>query len=199
MTAGHGAPCRARGLTLLELLVAVAVFAALAALAFGGLTRVTGQARLLTRGAEAVDRTVMALAVVERDLEQAVARPARDALGTPRPPLEAHADGRWALTRAGGLLGTGPVRVDYVLEGERLVRRVWPVVDPVQGTRPAETVLLEGVRALSLRWLDRDGVWRPAWPRPDARAAALPRAAELRLELAGWGEIRRVIVMSGEG
>ncbi len=190
---------RSGGFTLLELLVAVAVFALLAALAYGGLARVSGQARVLAERARGIERTVMALAVLERDLAQALARPGRDALGGRRPALEAHADGRWILTRAGGALGEGPVRVGYGLEGGRLMRRVWPVPDPVQGTRALETALLDGVRALEVRWLDRDGKWLAAWPPPQSRAGRLPRAAELRLDLAGWGRIRRVVVMGGEG
>ncbi len=204
------------GFTLLELVVALAVFAVLATLAYGGLRQVL-QAR---ERLEAVDRELaavqLAFAALERDLLQAVARPVRDGLGDELPAFVGRGDAGEGpvleLTRAGrpnplGLRRSHLERVAYALQGERLERWSWEALDRPPGALPYREVLLEGVRSLRLRFLGPPGSgpagdgWQPDWP-PASLAAggqgespSLPRAVELELELEGWGALRRLLAV----
>ena len=80
---------RNRGFTLLELLVALAIFAVLSALAYGGLKSMLDAKNQVAAEAEKLARLQTALAMIERDLEQATARPIRDQFGERQPAMTA--------------------------------------------------------------------------------------------------------------
>ena len=200
----------ARGFTLLELLVALAVFAILATAAYGGLRNV-----LVTRAA--VETQSQRLAAVQlafhrlgQDLEQAAPRGVRDEYGEPQAALlgDELADERLILTRAGwdnplGQPRASLQRVAYRLRDGQLWRLHWPVLDRGSPIEPRETMLLDQVRELRLRFVDHNASWRNGWPPPAADAStprdldALPRAVEISLTLEDWGEITRLLLLPG--
>jgi len=200
----------ARGFTLLELLVALAVFSIMAIAAYSGLRNV-----LYTRAAvEEQNRRLAAvqLAVyrLEQDIEQTVPRGIRDEYGEPQAALigDALADDRLTLTRAGwdnplGQPRAALQRIAYRLRDGRLWRLHWPVLDRGGLIEPRETLLLDRVREFKARFLDQDD-WRDDWPplpvsgdenKPDPDR--LPRALEISLTLEDWGEITRLLPLPG--
>jgi general secretion pathway protein J len=199
----------ARGFTLLELLVALAVFSIMAIAAYGGLRNV-----LYTRAAvEEQNRRLAAvqLAVyrLEQDIEQTAPRGIRDEYGEPQAALlgGALADDRLILTRAGwdnplGLPRAALQRVAYRLRDGRLWRLHWPVLDRGGLLEPRETLLLDRVREFKARFLDQDD-WRDDWPPPPGADEnppdpdRLPRAVEINLTLEDWGEITRLLPLPG--
>jgi general secretion pathway protein J len=96
-----------------------------------------------------------------------------------------------------GYLRSNLQRVAYLMDGERLVRRSWRVLDRSQDTLPDEQVLIEGVRGFVLRYLDQQNNWQERWP-PSAQAAASaanvqgqwPRAVEVQLSLDDLGVLK---------
>jgi len=203
----------ARGFTLLELLVALAVFAIMAIAAYGGLRNV-----LFTRAAvEEQNRRLAAvqLAVyrMEQDVEQTLARGIRDEYGDPQPALQggALASDALTLTRAGwdNPLGQSRAtlqRVAYRLREGRLWRLHWQVLDRGGLIEPRETLLLDRVQELKVRFLDADDAWQDDWPPPAASddgeterrdSVVLPRAVEVSLMLEDWGEITRLFPLAG--
>ena len=189
-----------RGFTLLELLIALAVFAILSVMAYRGLAAV-GEARARVEAqAEALAALQLALGLLERDLEQAVGRPVRDAYGETAPAFEGSALGPqlMALTRAGWRNPAGAPRSDlqrvaYRYRDETLIRAHWRVLDQAQDSAALERPLLAGVNAVDLRFLDQRLQWQSAWP-PEAGGdpARLPRAVEITLDVDGIGEVRRL-------
>ena len=91
---------RACGFSLVELLVAVAVFATMAALAYGGLDSVVRTRAELGRQQEQFEAIMRSIALLERDLRQAVPRPVRGNYGEPLPAF-AGAPDRLEITRLG--------------------------------------------------------------------------------------------------
>jgi len=192
------------GFTLLELLVAMAIFAISAWLAYGGLRQVLSGRDLLLPQLAAQTAQWRALGLLTADLDNLAPRPIRDALGSPRPALESGGASisLLELTRrdpARALLSGQPelARIGYRLEDGRLVREVWPVLDRVQGTVPAQQVLLEQVQSLSLQFLDaRQGSqWNRFWPPQDGgdQLTRLPRGLIFTLRFADGRELRRVL------
>ena len=199
-----------RGFTLLELLVALAVFAILATAAYGGLRTV-----LFTR--VAVETQSQRLAAVQlafhrlgQDIEQAAPRGIRDEYGEPQAALlgDELADERLILTRAGWANPLGQPRaslqrVAYRLRDGQLWRLHWPVLDRGGLVEPRETPVLDQVRELRIRFLDQNASWRNDWPPPASDDSsqrdldALPRAVEISVTLEDWGEITRLLLLPG--
>ncbi len=202
----------ARGFTLLELLVALAVFAIMASAAYSGLRNV-----LFTRAAiEADNRQLatlqLALFRLAQDIEQSVPRASRDEYGEVQPALSGGALARETLqlTRAGwdnplGQPRASLQRIAYRLNEGKLWRLHWLVLDVGGPGEPQATLLLDQVRTFKVRFLGQDTEeWREDWPPPvsgDAptpgAADRLPRAVEIRLNLENWGEITRLLLLPG--
>lgn len=197
---------RADGFTLIELLVAIAVFSILALVAYGGL-----QSLLL--GRDDVEREMQQLAELQmvflnlqRDLEQTVNRPLRSAYGEELAAFAVSAEAGRAqieLTRAGwrnpmSRARSHLLRVAYELQGGRLQRSYWNVLDRAQDSKPVSRVLMANIRAMTLRFLAADDEWHDDWAGPvEADEATLPRAIEVTLEIDNWGEVRRVFSLTG--
>lgn len=195
---------RAPGFTLVEVLVAVVVFAALAALAWGGLGAVLRSREALSAAQDDFARTVRAVSQFERDLRAAVARPVRGNYGEPLPALQGESD-HVEFTRQGfanpqAEPRSNLERVVYALDAKKLQRGRYAVLDRAPGTAPTRTTLREGLRSVRLRYLDADGRWLDRWPPPQSpQLDALPRAVEFRFELDSLGEISRLVELAGDG
>jgi general secretion pathway protein J len=193
-----------RGFTLLELLVALAVFAVMSVMAFGGLRAVLNASESTQASASRLAAVQQAFVVIGRDAEQAQRRPVRDEYGDVQPALRVGsvADRRlFELSRAGWSNPAGHARstlqrVAYRHEDGTLYRLYWPVLDRAQDSAVQERVLLTGVNAVQVRVLDPDGQWQTDWP-PVNGSDAAPRALEMVLELEDWGEVRRLFLIPG--
>ncbi|HRD49717.1 MAG: type II secretion system minor pseudopilin GspJ [Candidatus Competibacter sp.] len=198
-----------RGFTLLELLVALAVFSIMSIAAYSGLRNVLFTRAAVEAQSQRLAAVQLAVYRLEQDIEQAMPRSIRDEYGDPQAALlgDELSDDRLALTRAGwdnplGQPRANVQRVAYRLREGRLWRLHWPVLDRGGRIEPRETLLLDQVRAFKVRFLDRDE-WRNDWP-PPANAETdpkipdpMPRAVEISLTLEDWGEITRLLPLPG--
>jgi len=193
----------ARGFTLIEVLVAVAIFAAMAVLAWGGLDAIVRAREKLGAAQEDFSRTQRAVATLERDLRAAAARPVRGNYGEPLPALRGD-DAHLEFTHLGfahprSEQRSSLERVTYELDGKKLQRGRFAVLDRAADSAPAISSLREGVKSFRLRYLDSRGRWLEAWPaRDETRIDALPRAVEFRLDIQGLGEVRRVVELPAQ-
>lgn len=188
------------GFTLVELLVALAIFA-LISVAGVMLLRSGSDTQLAVKGRlEDLSRTNRLYNAIEGDLAQAIARPVRDQSGQPVPAFTENDAGTpgalFGFVRAGWsnfdeAPRAGLQRVAYVLEDGALKRLGWPMLD---GAAPADAAtLVENVSAAQLQYRDERGEWRSDWTATDANA--LPRAVELRLTLEGKPEQRMLFLV----
>lgn len=192
-----------RGFTLLELLVALSIFAAIGVMAYSGLANVMRQQYQTEAYADRMQDLQLTYRVLKRDFEQFVDRSIRNEFGDVSPALLAGGDYAGVeFTRAGypnpaGYLRSHLQRVAWLMDDDRLVRRSWRVLDRSQDTRPDGQVLIEGVRAFNLRYLDESGNWHQTWP-PSATASASaataatkwPLAIEVQLSLDDLGVLK---------
>lgn len=190
---------RSAGFTLLELLVALAIFALLGAMAFGGLNSVLRSADDTRETSEALGRMQLAFSIMQRDFLQLVDRPVRDAYGTEQPAIAVGEDGETLLrfTRLGqrnpaGLPRSSLQRVRYRLDEGALIREWWSRVDRGDEVPTGRRQILGSVETIELRFLDEKGQWQRQWPplnQPEK--TGLPAALEWRL-MTDIGEVRRL-------
>lgn len=188
---------RERGFTLVELMVTLLIFGMLAAAGVGLLRfSVDAQAATKTRlNAMASERRIESL--IASDTAQAVPRVTRNEAGDPVQAFEGGPNG-FTLVRA----GVDPLdessrpslqKVGYRLEGGRLVRQVWPMLD---GAHPAApSIIAERVAAVTWRYRAKDG-WRALWD--PLRADLLPRAIEMVVQPV-QGPVMRYVFLVGAG
>lgn len=164
------------GVTLVEVLVALVLFALIGMAGFSVLDQVM-RVQERTEGRLArLSEMQRAMHVVKLDLMQASV----GSLG--------QIDGMLSFRRGSGM---GDISVRYALEDDTLVRSVAGGV----GAARVRQRLLSGVSAIRWSFLDADGAWVQVWPPEAAPAPADPVAVALDLELVGAdlsGGLRRV-------
>jgi general secretion pathway protein J len=194
----------ARGFSLVELLVAVAVLAVLASVSFRGLNSVLDAETGVAAETRRWNEFAIVTSHLGRDLSLAVARPVRDGSGGDRPALSvrpgsgaagADAGAQLALTRLGDTEGAGATgelrRVAWRLRAGTLEYLAWPAVDAATGALPAVSTVLENVADFQVRALGDDGLWYGVWP-ARGRGEGLPRAVEIQFLLAGGARVSRL-------
>ena len=187
------------GFTLIEMLIALAIFgmltaAGVALLSLTVRTQETSE-RLLGEVGE-IRRTG---ALLTADFARAVPRLRRDRDGRPQPAFTGAAEGeplQLALVRTGwegdeSGSHSSLQRVEYRLREGLFERLSYSQVD---GAGEAVAVpLLDGVRRLRLRYRDSDGAWRPRWDPTDP--TELPRAIELISDTERHGIVRQLFLV----
>lgn len=193
-----------RGFTLVEVLVALAIFALMAVFAYRGLDAVMRTREHLTEDNRRWRDLALTLQQIGLDLDMAVDRPVRDAADLVQPALlgdpEAFGehDALLSVSRMGDAWYQGVAadvqRHGYRLRQGRIEQLLWPVLDRAPRTEPEVEVLLDGVRRFELRYLDASGHWQPRWPMPGERAG-LPAALEVLIELDEGSTVTRVFAL----
>jgi general secretion pathway protein J len=195
------AASRSTGFTLIEVLLALAIFGVISVLAYRATAALTdGEARL---SAEAQRwRNLEALFTrFEADIRQSVPRDSRAGARTEPAwlALQADAAGNAALvfSRAGAEFADEPgiagQRIGYRLRDHAVEIAYWPQLDNAADRQPTVYTLADGITAFRIAYLSRAGTWRDRWPLQGE--AALPRAVRVDMKLDSGEEIERWFVL----
>ena len=196
---------REAGLTLIEILVAMAVFAVLSAVAYGTLSQIITSSEVLSSRMDRIQAIQRTMRVISQDFLQLAPRPIRGELG----------DGFGAALRADFQSGytieltrggwSNPMtlprgtqqRAAYRLEDDLLVRYHWPVLDRTVSNIANATNLLDDVDSIAFLFLQDNGDWTEQWPPVGRQGPAglrlRPRAVQVVLTLPDEGELTRII------
>jgi general secretion pathway protein J len=193
------------GFTLIEVLVAVALFALVATMAYLGLSRLVAQDAVLEARAERLARLGSSLQLLEMDLLQALPRNSRDGLGGVTPGFRVQRERgltiEFTRTGTGAPMEGGVNRVRYRYERDVLSREVDPVLDgTVQPGRASAVALLGGLTDFDVEILDADGRPAPGGIWPDSGSpnpTILPRALKVKLDTVTWGLLERTLWVGG--
>lgn len=194
------------GFTLIEILVALFVFAIVSLLLTGALRTVIDAELATSKNAHRLRELQMVLLMLSRDLEQAVNRPVISAAGKELPAFQGDSRG-FSFTHA-GLAETLGVRSKtsslqrkhYFFAQENLARETWPVLDQAASTRALQRVLLNDLTTVGFQYLDGQGRFQPVWPVGNQTAmnqptSPLPVAVRIYLKFRNWGEISQLYIL----
>lgn len=198
-------PGGAPGFTLLELLVALAIFAIIAAAIYSSLAMLLATSSRLDTAGKSLRELQNTMRILGRDLEQVCNRPVRGGYDEELPPLLwPGPEERLEMTSGGR---SNPLRqprcslqrVAYRLKEGTLERLSWTVLDQAQDSTPYVQPLLSGVSGFELTFLTGPDQTTPTWPpdNPPPGTPALPRAVRVILEVEGWGRLERLFLLVG--
>jgi general secretion pathway protein J len=207
---------RARGFTLIEVMVAIFVAAIMAFIGYSTVNQAVLDRNVINARQARVTEIQRGIRVIAQDFAQLVARPARDTSGNGQlmPAIMANGTDNILVTftRAGwsnpaGLQRPAEQRVRYRFVDGSLVREHWLAVDPALNVEPKRRVLLRRVTAVEIRFLDPvTRNWRTEWPASSAVASGpvspanydimyltRPLAVEFTVVLEDWGRVVRLL------
>ncbi|MBU0655452.1 MAG: type II secretion system minor pseudopilin GspJ [Gammaproteobacteria bacterium] len=194
-----------RGFTLLELMIALAVFAVMVTLSYSSVTLLLDANRRTESRQAGLQQLQRAMLFLERDVHQVLDRRANEGYGKVSPALYVpddngalleltrggNPDMAWQL-RASGQMRSALQRVRYVLDGENLIRQSWNLVDHADSQQPVSMALLDGVKSVKFRFGNEKQEWQDGW---DEEAKVLPKTLEITLEHTDFGGIKRVFLI----
>lgn len=199
---------RQRGFTLIEIIVAMAIAAILAVMAFEAMQSALRNRDRIRVHAARLQQVQFTMRSLAQDLAQLSPRPVRQPLGTDHLPVIS--SDPFAFTRGGwtnpvGLERSTQQRVQYVVRDDKLFREYWLVLDAQLDPLPASRQLLDGVLNLKVRFMDQARQWQTIWP-PNAQSGGRrtlrdlslrPRAVEVTIELKDFGVLTRLFEVPG--
>jgi len=209
-SASSGASARIRGFTLLEVLVAVAIFVIVGVLALTGYNELSKQSERIEVSATRIRAVQSAMTHFNQDFATLEPRPVRQPMGEglfqALRAVNSGDDEIVELTRSGWSNPAGAPRptlqrVAYRLQDKKLRRDYWVSLDHTTTDDPVSVVLLDRVKSVKLRFMASNHTWQDQWPplgysAPDIMSVR-PMAIEITLELEDWGKLIRLVEVPG--
>ena len=194
---------RNKGFTLVELLVALAIFALMSGFAYRGLNEMLEARVALQKESRKWRDVALAVGRLERDLGAVLPRRVLGASGTPLAALSSALEANsgtpgLSLTRAGNALLentlSSPQRVAWRLRENTLERLSWSGADAAPREQPVAVAVLAPVSGLAFRFLDPKSLeWRTTWALPGTADETLPAAVEATITLASGERVVRLV------
>lgn len=197
-----GAPARlsaaATGFTLLEMLVALAVFAVIGVMSAQLVRQIADIGATTRQRGDELVALQRALDIMRRDIEQLAHRPVRGEMGDVREAVAVNHGGLLEFTRRGWrnpAQARRPTlqRVAYRVAPEGLERVFWPMLDRAEDSEPVAQLLLADVSDVEVNGIDAGGEEHGYWPPGDAEHELA--AIVVRISLPRYGEIERLWVV----
>lgn len=191
---------RERGFTLLELLMAVGIFALVSAMAYGGLNSVLKTSEHTRNSSEQLQTLQTGMAMLDQDFRQIIERGIRNSYGESEGALIAidGGDPLIRFTRTGWRNPTGQTRstlqrVAYRLDENALVREYWFTLDQPANAESVSVPLLENIEEVTFTFYQGKEEFRN-WPPLSVgdEDPGMPDAIKITLLTGPWGEIDRL-------
>ncbi|AVV84811.1 type II secretion system minor pseudopilin GspJ [Shewanella putrefaciens] len=190
------------GFTLLEMLIAIAIFAMIGVAANAVLSTVLTNDEVTKNFSTRLKALQQGFGAIERDLNQMVARTPRLLEGgrgttvfqTGNELLDSESEAlvfyRLGWLNPDGLLPRGSLQsVAYVVQEGRLERWYFPYPEPEFGAEPIKTVIIDNVLSVEYSFFMED-----KWERK-VEATKLPKAIAMEVDIEGLGKIQRKFLL----
>ena len=192
---------RSKGFTLIEVMIAVAIFAVIAAISYATLSQYLVVREKVSLSYDRIQALQRSLLLIERDLRYLTNRPVRDEYGDEE--LAFMIDNEFGLpgellrftTAQPDFKNLGLarlIRVVWRLEDGELYRDVWTALDRDQGVEPVSMLIMDKIDEIEIdayEWTDDLGLKKMD---RSALTGNVPYGLELNLRLDNDQSIRRL-------
>lgn len=194
---GPAEAARGAGFTLLEMVIAVAIFGLMGVMAFTGLNEMTRNGQKVGDANDRLSDLQFAVVYMVRDWTQVSPRRIRNQYGDEEHNIVIE-DDTITFTRSGwsNLLGrkrSSLQRVQYRLVDNQLRRLHWPSLDQGIGEEPVAVAMLDDVESMEIVFQNAQGQAIRNWPPDGDSSEGQPILLAIRLELSDIGEITRLL------
>lgn len=200
-----------QGFTLIEVLIALFIFALLgtmAAIAFHSILKV--HVAVAKRNKQ-IQKIELLTIMMQRDFSEIIDRSIINRDGHRLAPLLSLRPEEIEFTRA-GLVNPESLekrsqlaRVGYLLKDNKLIRLTWTALDQPPDSKPLQRVLLNHVNDMQIEYIDDKGRRHETWPQAVSGAdmsnqpSQLPIAIIMTLRLHGMGQLQMIYPIRGRG
>lgn len=191
-----------KGFTLLELMIAMSIFALISLLTMGGLSNALNTRAHTEEKLQRLTQMQMVFTILSREVQQHANRTIRDEYGAILEPFSAETgDGIIGLefTHQGRFTFGDQIslqRVAYYQEDDKLIKKVWKVLDRVEDTKAVKQIVLEQVDSVTFSFFNSESSSEDGWE------DSLPSAEEgqtggIKLTLISkeFGEIQKIFAV----
>ncbi len=198
MKASH----QTQGYTLIEVMIALAIFAILGMISVGVLSHAIETKKRLSNTIEPIQAVLLSETLITQDFAQSVNRTLLTE-SLKRVPAFSGAPDVVSFTRGGFMLTNTSNSKESTLrhitlrcEGDMLIRESWPGIDKFDATPPQTQVLFQGIRGCHFSFLDAEKTWTDAF---ESAKTPFPLAVKLELNLKSLGPLSLIFKLPGEG
>ncbi len=191
-----------KGFTLVELLVALTIFAVLSALSYRSLSSLLQTRERITQETTRWREVMLFFNRVDSDLRQHVNRPVMIGQGEKPAFLgkisDLPDDALLSFSRFGNPHQNGALmdtqRISYRLKAGHIEMLIWPALDIEEDTKPAAYTILSGVKTMTIRYMhNKTLTWVNSWPTKEKQAAVFPKAIDISVTLATGENLNRIV------
>ena len=192
------------GFTLIEILIALSVFAILATITSSALHHALNTRALVTKQADRLSTLQLAMALIQRDTQQIIDRAIR---GNDLHVIRAFTGQSHYVefTRSGGVNPEGVlthspfIRVAFLCHQGQLIRRTWSILDTPNRKTYQDKVLIDHLKHCQFAYLSHAHKLLPEWGRNtltrNQHNESLPTGIQLTLHLNDWGAMSLLMII----
>ncbi|KTD36232.1 type II secretory pathway protein LspJ [Legionella nautarum] len=196
-----------KGFTLIEILIALTVFAILAAITSSAMYYAFNTRSRVSEQAERLNALQLAITLIEHDTEQVIVRDIRAGHEMQLHPVFEGEAQYLEFTRSGFVNPNSEEkrsvlqRVAFLCQNNQLIRRSWVTLDPVNREIYQDKILIDRLMNCQFAYLNHNlqvlSEWRPNAVQQNQRAEPIPKAIQMNLRLNDWGKMSLLFIIPG--
>lgn len=193
-----------KGFTLLEILIALTIFAILATITSSSLYYAFNTRNLVNIQANRLNELQLAISIIEQDTLQIADRAIRGNEMREFPLLVGQSEyvefTRDGIVNPQNLEKRSTLkRVALLCIDGSLIRRTWSTLDPLDRNQYVERILISNVEKCAFNYLNRNqqslSEWRAQAVNEDKQAELFPKALQINLTLTDWSSINLLFII----